>query len=108
MYRIKGDFSMKELIHLQKIIFPDLLETMQNHYTVLNTIHLFEPIGRRGVIDHTNLPERSIRNEITLLNNQGLIDITTKGMFITEEGENIINRLHVFIRELSGLTNLEK
>src|SRR5690625_4559126 len=99
---------MKELIDLQKIIYPDLLETMKNRYTVLNTIYLFKPIGRRGVIDHTNLPERSIRNEITLLHNQGLIDVTTKGMFTTEEGKNIINRLHAFIQELSGLTTLEK
>lgn len=98
---------MKELIHLQKIIYPDLLETMENRYTVLNSIYLFEPIGRRGVIDHTHLPERLIRNEIHLLQTQRLIDVTTKGMFITDEGKNIINRLHEFIRELSGLTALE-
>jgi|SRR5690625_2704472 len=99
---------MKELIHLQKVIYPDLLESMQNRYTVLYTIYLFEPIGRRGIVDHTNLPERYIRNEISFLHDQGLIDMTTKGMLITEEGKNIIDRLHAFIRELTGLTSLEK
>lgn len=98
---------MKELIHLQKIIYPDLLETMQNRYTVLYTIYLFQPIGRRGIVDHTNMPERYIRNEISLLEDQGLIDITTKGMLITDEGKNIVDRLHSFIREVSGLTSLE-
>ncbi|MEI3612327.1 sugar-binding transcriptional regulator [Pseudogracilibacillus sp. SO30301A] len=98
---------MKELIHLQKIIYPDLLETMQKRYTVLYTIHLFQPIGRRGIVDHTSMPERYIRNEISLLQEQGLIDMTTKGMLITNEGKNIIDRLHSFIREVSGLISLE-
>lgn len=98
---------MKELIHLQKIIYPDLLEMMQSRYSVLYTIFLFQPIGRRGIVEHTNLPERYIRNEITLLQNQGLIESTTKGMLITEEGKSIIDRLHVFIREITGLASLE-
>ncbi len=98
---------MKELIHLQKIIYPDLLAKMQNRYSVLYTIFLFQPIGRRGIVEHTNLPERYVRSEITLLQNQGLIDSTTKGMLITEEGKSIIDRLHAFIRELTGLTSLE-
>lgn len=99
---------MKEFIHLQKKIYPDLLEVMQSRYTVLYTIFLFQPIGRRGIVEHTNMPERYIRNEITLLQTQGLIDVTTKGMHITKEGKNIIDRLHEFIRELTGISSLEK
>jgi len=98
---------MKELIQLQKVIFPDLLEIMQKRYSVLYTIFLFEPIGRRGIVEQTKMPERLVRNEIELLQNQGLVHMTTKGMAITDEGKNMIDELHEFIRELSGLTTLE-
>lgn len=99
---------MKNLLDLQKRIYPDLLEVMRTRYTVLYTINLFEPIGRRGIVEHTKLQERYIRNEVALLEELGLIQITTKGMFITEEGKIVINDLHTFFRELSGLSNLEE
>lgn len=98
---------MKELIHAKKTIFPDLLETMRKRYTVLYTISLFEPIGRRGLVEMTNMPERYIRKEVHLLHNQGLLNVTTRGMSITKEGIDIIEDLQQFIRELTGLTALE-
>lgn len=99
---------MKNLLDLQKRIYPDLLEAMRTRYTVLYTIYLFEPIGRRGIVEHTNLQERYIRNEVALLEELGLIQITSKGMFITEEGKIVIDDLHTFFHELSGLSHLEK
>ena len=99
---------MKDLIQAQKMIYPDLLEVMQKRYTILYTISLFEPIGRRGIVEQTRFPERFIRNEIELLQNQNLVQMTTKGMFITEIGKDIISNLHQFNRELSGISHLEK
>jgi central glycolytic genes regulator len=99
---------MKDLIQLQKVIYPDLLDIMQQRYRILYTIYLFQPIGRRGIIEQTNLPERLIRNETLLLQNQGLMEVSTKGMVITEDGEHIIESLSSFIRELTGLTTTEK
>lgn len=99
---------MKKLVQLQQKIYPDLLEVMQKRYTVLYTIYLFEPIGRRGIVDHTNFTERYVRNEIDFLQSQRFINVSTKGMIITEEGKGIIEQLHEFIRELSGLISLEK
>lgn len=98
---------MKELLNAQKIIFPDLLIIMRKRYLILYTISLFEPIGRRSIVENTKLPERYIRKEVELLHQQGLIDVTTKGMLITEEGKAIITDLHQFTRELAGLTSLE-
>lgn len=99
---------MKEIIQLQKVIYPDMLEMMEKRFTILYTISLFSPIGRRGVVDQTKLPERYIRNEIEILQQQGLIDISLRGMVITEEGKSIVKQLHPFIRNLSGLTSLEE
>jgi len=98
---------MKDLINAQKMIYPDLLEVMQKRFTILYTISLFEPIGRRGIVEQTGFTERFIRNEIDLLQNQNLVQMTTKGMLITEIGKDIITNLHEFNRELSGISKLE-
>lgn len=99
---------MKDLVHLQKMIYPDLLDSMQQRYSILYTISLFHPIGRRGIVTQTALPERLVRNEIDFLQQHGFIVMTTKGVEITREGKSIITDLHQFIRELIGLTTLER
>src|SRR5699024_12879360 len=68
---------------------------------------LFEPIGRRGLVEQTSFTERYIRNEIELLQMQGLIKVTTQGMYITDDGKLIINNLDDFIREVSRITSIE-
>jgi len=98
---------MKKLIELQKMIYPDLLEAMETRFKILYSIFLFEPIGRRGLVEQTSFTERYIRNEIELLQMQGLIKVTTQGMYITDNGKLIINNLDDFIREFSGITSIE-
>ncbi|MGJ9457573.1 sugar-binding transcriptional regulator [Oceanobacillus sp. CF4.6] len=99
---------MKSLIDLQKMLVPELLEVMQQRYSLLQSVNLFQPIGRRGLAENTKLTERHVRGEVDFLHDQGLIEITTKGMFITNEGKLILEQLVKFIGELSGLHVLEK
>lgn len=97
-----------DYINDMKKLYPDLLKQMQERYLILYNIHLLQPIGRRFLIRLTNLTERKIRNEIQYLHEQGLIQLTTKGMYITNEGKIIIEKLNDFNREISGLRLLEK
>lgn len=99
---------MKELVRLQKSIYPDLIEQMEDRYLILYTVLLFNPIGRRGIITKTGLQERLVRNEITFLQNERFIRVSTKGVEITDEGKSVVKELQPFIRELKGLTTLEK
>lgn len=99
---------MKDVVQLQKIMYPDLLQTMQQRYSILYTVFLFNPIGRRGIVTETRLPERFVRKEIEFLQQQGFIYTTTKGVEITEDGKSIITELQSFIRESLGLTTLER
>lgn len=99
---------MKELVQLQKNVFPDLVEQMQHRYSILYTVFLFNPIGRRGIITKTGLPERLVRNEVLLLQHEGFIHVGTKGVDITEEGKSTVIALQPFIHELKGLTFLEE
>src|SRR5690625_7669514 len=90
---------MKKLIELQKMIYPDLLEAMETRFKILYSIFLFEPIGRRGLVEQTSFTERYIRNEIELLQMQGLIKVTTQGMYITDNGKLKIGRASCRERE---------
>lgn len=99
---------MKPFIDLQKKLVPEILETMKQRYTILQSVHNLEPIGRRALAEDLHLTERAVRSEIDFLQHQGLINVTSKGMYISSEGKMIIEQLADFIRELSGLTELEQ
>lgn len=98
---------MKALIEIQKKIYPQLLEKMQQRFKVLQQVQLSQPIGRRGLAEKTKLTERTVRSEVQFLLTQGLIEVTSKGMFLTEEGKLVVDELAEFMREITGLNVLE-
>ena len=44
---------MKTVIKIQKKLLPDLLETMQKRYQILQFIGSMEPVGRRSLACHS-------------------------------------------------------
>ncbi len=54
------------------------------------------------------ISERIVRNEINFLKSQNLIEVNALGMFITCDGEIIINELKKFIHEIKGLSKFER
>lgn len=80
---------MRTLINLQRQIVPELMETMAKRYRLLQYIRLMQPIGRRSLATNLQTSERIVRGEVTLLKDQGLIELTTAGMRLTEAGESL-------------------
>ena len=103
----KGVFRLQELIELQNKIVPELVEVLEKRYNILRTIFFNQPVGRRVLSNELNLSERIVRTEISFLKGQGLIEINTPGMTVTESGEEIVDKLNGFIHELKGLNDLE-
>lgn len=99
---------MRELIELQKKLFPDVLDVMQRRYSILSTIDILHPIGRRGLSENTTLTERAVRSEVEFLQSKGFIEVTSKGMYLSKEGKVILERLAIFMREIMGLSVLEQ
>ncbi|KGX92898.1 central glycolytic genes regulator [Pontibacillus halophilus JSM 076056 = DSM 19796] len=99
---------MRALIDLQSKLFPDVTTIMQRRYDILHFITLNEPIGRRTLADNLQMPERTIRTEIDFLNDQGFVEVTTRGMLVTDEGQQILVQLKEFMNELTGVSALEK
>lgn len=96
------------MVSLQKKLIPDLLVIMEERYTVLQSVKLLQPIGRRALAENVNLTERHVRSEVDFLQQQGLIEITNKGMYTTKEGDLALEQLAGFMSELRGLNVLEE
>lgn len=96
------------LIDLEKKIVPEIIDMLDLRYNIIRNILYNEPIGRRGLALKLNMGERTIRTEVGILKKQGLITIENMGMYVTEEGKNLIESLEGVIRELRGISELEK
>ena len=99
---------MIDVLKLQKKIVPEILELLEKRYKILRAIKYNEPIGRRVLATNLYLGERTIRNEVNFLKSQELIEIYNEGMYITEEGAELIESLGGFIHEVKGLKDTEE
>jgi transcriptional regulator len=99
---------VQEILSLQKKIVPELVEVLDKRYSILRTIYYNQPIGRRVLANQLDLSERIVRSEINFLKSQNLIDINTPGMTVTEEGQEVVDKLKDFIHEIKGLSDIEK
>ncbi|MBU3112832.1 sugar-binding transcriptional regulator [Clostridium lacusfryxellense] len=99
---------MEKILKLQQKVVPELIELLEKRHDILRMICYNQPIGRRILADHMCISERIIRNEINFLKSQNLIEVNALGMFITIEGEEVINQLKGFIHEIKGLSKIEK
>lgn len=99
---------MNQLIQAQKKLLPDLLLVMQKRFEILQYIRLTEPIGRRSLSASLEISERVLRGEVQFLKEQNLVDIKTNGMTLTEEGYELLSVLEDTMKDVLGLTLLEK
>ncbi|ANU23855.1 sugar-binding transcriptional regulator [Planococcus donghaensis] len=98
---------MDALSVAQQKLMPEMSELLKKRYQILQIISLEQPIGRRTLCEVAGGTEREIRKETDLLRKQQLIEMKTAGMKVTSQGLEVLDRLKVFIREISGLTDME-
>lgn len=101
-------FSMKTLLRLQKQLYPEITKTMQERYTVLHSINVLQPIGRRSLARKLKETERIVRREIDFLEDSNFIEITHKGMYTTSEGRKVLKELAPIMDEIMGIRKLER
>lgn len=98
---------MERLLNLQKKLIPDVLDAMSHRYRILQSVHFLQPIGRRTLSTNLGITERVLRGEVSFLNQQGFIHMSTNGMTLTDEGERIVRSLEDMMKDVSGLKQLE-
>ena len=92
---------------LMQKIAPDLAQQIERRALVLERIDALQPVGRRLLATHLNLPEREVRTVAALLKERGLVELDAAGMTLTPLAEEILPSARRFSRDLRGLTKLE-
>lgn len=98
---------MKKIIELEKKIAPEVIDILENRYDILRNIYYNQPIGRRTLANQLGMGERAVRTEVNILKNQGLLNIESMGMYVTNEGKNLLEDIKDLIHTIKGLTELE-
>ena len=99
---------IRQLVQIQKRIVPDLIEEMQTRYDILHYVRLMQPIGRRTLATSLGLTERVLRREVDFLKEQGLLEVATQGMSLTDEGRIVLRSMHSVMAELAGISDMAK
>lgn len=97
-----------ETLEIIKKMAPEVIELIEKRYLILRSIYYNQPIGRRTISNELGLKERNVRDEVNILKDQGLIKIDTLGMYITENGKELIAQLSDLYGDLKGLTGIER
>lgn len=97
-----------EILTLINKIAPELGDIIEKRYLILRCIFYNQPIGRRALANSLGFKERTVRDEIGILKEQGLLNIDFMGMYITDNGKKIIEELHEIYSDLKGIPQLEK
>lgn len=84
---------MEDLLKVQQKLIPELVEKMYRRFTILTTIKMHQPVGRRSLSEYMNLTERVLRSETNTLKKQELIKVKPTGMELTPEGDELIESL---------------
>lgn len=100
--------SMRTILEVQKQLLPDLMDVMKKRYTILRQIMISDVIGRRTLAHSLDMTERVLRSETDLLKTQGLIEIESTGMKISESGLQLLEMLEPMAKELFGLSEIEE
>lgn len=99
---------MDSIINLQKKIVPELTDLLVQRYQILRQVSHEFPIGRRALAARLGLSERVLRAQVDFLKKSGLLEFSSSGMSVTDEGADILKELASYVRKLQDISFLEK
>lgn len=99
---------MRQIVELQQQLVPDLLDVMKKRYSILHQVMLSDLIGRRTLASTLSMTERMLRAETDFLKSQGLLEIHSGGMRISDSGKLLLEQLEPFYKTMFGLSELEE
>jgi len=104
---LENERVMESYFESIKKIAPEIAEIVERRYEILKNISYHQPIGRRVLAEKLSLTERIVRNEIDILRNLGLINVTENGTFLTNEGKEILEKLSNIVYDIKGLEDVK-
>lgn len=85
------------LLHIQSKLVPEMFMKFNSRYELLLTIKIYQPVGRKTLLNFVDMTERQLRTECDVLSKLGLISKKTTGMQITEKGEELLVDIKSFL-----------
>ena len=94
---------MKYLFEIQEKLVPEMISLAEMRYTILKNVYYHQPVGRRTLAKRLELSERTVRNELEFLQEQGLINVSKSGASISSTGEDFLEELDTYIKEIKDI-----
>jgi central glycolytic genes regulator len=91
-----------------RLVAPELTDILEKRYTILQTIQLNCPIGRRTLSTLTGFQERTVRTELDVLRYQELIMTSPMGVELTQLGQQVLCQLDEYFSTYTNLMDLQK
>lgn len=79
------------LLQMQSRLVPEMLVKFNSRYELLLMIKNNQPVGRKTLMNFTEMTERQLRTECDVLSKLGLIEKKKTGMSITNKAEEFLN-----------------
>ncbi|NMA83486.1 MAG: sugar-binding transcriptional regulator [Epulopiscium sp.] len=98
---------MKKVFPILQKIIPEGMESLQRRYDILRGIYYLQPIGRRTLALELQQTERMVRTETEFLKQYQLIQVSSTGMTITQEGIEILQTLQELMYHVKGFLDME-
>jgi central glycolytic genes regulator len=90
------------------LLAPEIPEILVRRYKIMRKIFYSAPLGRRSLAAYFQVGERVLRKEIETLREQGLINVNSKGLYLTESGKSLVATITPSLKSFLGLTLLEE
>jgi len=99
---------VRTVLEIQKLLAPDVVDVLKKRYTILRHIRYSGSVGRRTLAAALDMTERVLRAETEFLKQQGLLEIETSGMRVSETGIKLLADMEPMMKEWFGLSELER
>ncbi|KJU74262.1 SorC family transcriptional regulator [Pediococcus damnosus LMG 28219] len=99
---------MRNEIKWLEAIAPDMVDVFLKRFSVLRSVALMAPIGRRALAAHLNMSERVLRTHTDMLRKLGMIQSSPAGMMLTSEGQAALTGLSAMVDSMLGLQQSER
>lgn len=87
-------------------VVPELMDTLQRRLRILQRVHLLGPIGRRALAQSMQQSERTLRAELDVLRQQGLLLSSAAGVSLSDEGSTLLTELEEVAAAAAGRADL--
>lgn len=89
-------------------VVPKMTAKLISRYSVLSAIEIMQPAGRRLLADKLQTTERTVRTDLELLAESGLVTMGQSGVSLTQNGEAAVSELRPLMETLSGVSKKEQ